>query len=163
MNAQLPVKPYKARSQQGFSLIELLIVMMIIGIIAGLAVVGLRGLRNDLGNSASQLEAQVKLARARAMTTTRAYRLVQVSDKRIEAEWSFRCSDDNGWTNDARIWFELPTRVEISETQKVQDNIIICFTSRGIATTNPVLTLQDNKGDTAELEIFLGGAVEVTQ
>ncbi|MEM6428750.1 MAG: hypothetical protein AAF708_05865 [Deinococcota bacterium] len=128
-----------------------------------LTVVGLRGLRNDLRNSTSQLEAQVKLARTRAMTTTRAYRLVQVSDQRVEAEWSFRCSDTDGWTNDARIWLELPAQVNISQTQNVQDNVIICFTSRGIATTNPMLTLQDMKGDTTNLEIFLGGAVEVTQ
>ena len=163
MGSHLPVKHHRLRSQQGFSLYELLVVVLIIGSISSLAIVGLRGLRNDLRNSTSQLEAQVKLVRTRALPTTRAYRLVQVSDQRIEAQWSFRCSDADDWTSDERIWFELPSRVNISQTQNVQDNVIICFTSRGVATTNPILTLQDTKGDTTNLEIFLGGAVEVTQ
>ena len=149
------------RLQQGFTLIELLIVIAIIGIMAGLAVVGLRGLRNDLGNSTSELEGQVKLIRSKAMTTTRAYRLVTAADGRIEAEWSERCSDTNGWQKDGTVWMELSERVSLTDTQNVTNNVLICFTSRGLASTNPILTLQDGKGDTAEVEIFIGGGVEV--
>lgn len=151
-----------ARLQQGFSLIELLIVIAIIGIMAVLAVVGLRGLRNDLTANASELEAQVKLARSKAMTTTRAYRLV-ITDKRIDAEWARRCNDTTGWQEDDAIWMELSERVDISGTQGVDDNVLICFTSRGLASTNPVLTLQNTEGDTAEVEVFIGGGVEVRQ
>jgi type II secretion system protein H len=150
-----------ARLQQGFTLIELLIVIAIIGIMAGLSVVGLRGLRNDLTANASELEAQVKLTRSKAMTTTRAYRLIQVSENRIEAEWSERCNDANGWTKDTAIWMELSERVSISGTP--QDDVIICFTSRGLASTNPILTLTDTQGDTVEFEVLIGGAVEVRQ
>jgi len=149
-----------ARLQQGFSLIELLVVIAIIGIMAGLAVVGLRGSHDDLTFNATELEGQVKLTRSKAMTTTRAYRLVRAG-KRIDAEWSERCSDTTGWQKDDAIWMELSNRVSISNTQNVTDNVIICFTSRGLASANPVITLQDQEGDTAEIEVFIGGGVEV--
>jgi len=151
------------RLQRGFTLIELLIVIAIIGIMGVLSVYGLRGLRNDLTANASELEAQVKLTRSKAMTTTRAYRLIQVSDNRIEAEWSERCNDANGWEKDEAIWMELSERVTISGTQDVTDKVIICFTSRGLASTNPILTLENLQGDTVEVEVFVGGAVEVRQ
>jgi type II secretion system protein H len=150
-----------ARLQQGFTLIELLIVIAIIGIMAGLAVMGLRGLRNDLDFNATELEGQVKLIRSKAMTTTRAYRLVTAAGGRIEAEWSERCSDTTGWQKDNAIWMELSERVSLANTQNVNNNVIICFTSRGLASTNPILTLQNTEGDTAEVEIFIGGGVEV--
>ena len=152
-----------ARLQQGFTLIELLIVIAIIGIMASLAVMGLRGLRNDLTANTSELEGQIKLTRSKAMTTTRAYRLVTAAGGRIEAEWSERCSDTNGWEKDETIWMELSERVSLTDTENVTNNVLICFTSRGLAKTNPVLTLENNKGDTADIEVFVGGAVEVRQ
>ncbi|MDZ7704997.1 MAG: prepilin-type N-terminal cleavage/methylation domain-containing protein [Trueperaceae bacterium] len=72
----------------GFTIVELLVVMAIIGIVGSLALYGLRGLSPRAVDAAGQLGGTVKQVRAKAMATTSFYRLVYASERELRAEWT---------------------------------------------------------------------------
>ena len=74
----------------GFTLIEILVVLVIIGIMAGLGVRGLRALaKSDLRHSTAQLSGAIRFLFDRASTTGQYHRLViDVTEGRYWAEVS---------------------------------------------------------------------------
>ena len=75
---------------QGFTLLELIVVMLIIGLIAGLSIRGLRSLaKSDLRTSAAKLSGAMRYLFDRASTTGKYHRLViDVDEGRYWAEVS---------------------------------------------------------------------------
>lgn len=149
----------------GFSVLELLIVLAVLSIIFGIGAVSLGDFNDPLRNASSQLEGVIKQTRARAMSTTSAYRLVRTSDTTLIAQRADRCTAANGdWAADSS--FELDLRewrdVSIERIDPLAANdVVTCFNSRGLTNSNVTITLQDGGGRSVELEILLGGAVEV--
>lgn len=150
----------------GFTIVELLVVMAIIGIAGSLALFGLRGLGPRAINAAGQIEGTVKQVRAKAMATTSAYRLLYVSENELRAEWARSCNADAAdWTVDARMGLELPDQFAISQSDGsayAADDEILCFSPRGLSNVNPTVRVTDTqRGNSASVEVLIGGAVEV--
>lgn len=140
---------------RAFTLIEALVVLGITGIILAIGAINLRGLNNPLQNGASQLEGFFKQARSKAMATTSAYRIRAESASRLVAEYAANC-DAAAWTADPRLTLEFAEGVKVSGTNYPWP---VCFTSRGLADKNLVVTLSDASNRTRQVEVMLGGGV----
>lgn len=147
----------------GFTTIELLIVLAIIGILAAIVALNLRPLSNHAENGANAIAAGLKQARARAMSTTSAYRLVFASPTRIEASYANSCSA-TAWTAEPAfdIAVEDSAWVEIDGAGDDAAGVVVaCYNSRGFADASTRLSVQDERGRSRTLEIFVGGGVVV--
>src|SRR5690606_38943207 len=128
--------------------IELLIVLAIIGILAGIAALNLRPFSNHAENGANVIAAGLKQARARAMSTTSAYRLVYVSPTELAASYATSCGSAT-WTDEATY----DVKVEDSAWYEVKGApgdsvgaVVACFNSRGFAEDSQELLIQDERG-----------------
>lgn len=148
----------RQRSQQGISILEILVTLGILSIVLGIAAINLRPLSNDASNAASETAGFLRQARARAMATTSAVRVVYVSPTHLRTEAAPNCNTASGWA-DARLNLTL-NEARVVGTW-VTDDTIVCFSSRGFTTNNITVGLQDRDNRTAALEILLGGGVEI--
>lgn len=142
---------------RAFTLTEALVVLGITGIILTVGAINLRGLNNPLQDGASQLEGFFKQTRSKAMATTSAYQVRTESAGRLVAEYAANCNAAT-WTADPRLTLELPAGVKVSGTNSPV-TWPVCFTSRGLANKNLIVTLSDAKNRTRQLEVMLGGGV----
>ena len=147
------------RGSQALTLLEIILVVAVVGIVLAIGAVRLNALGDPLGTAAATVEGTFKQVRAKAMSTTSAYRVSRVSATGLRAEYAVSCSDTSGWVHDPKLDATLEDRVQI--TAPSTNGEIVCFDSRGIADTNPTVALADAKGATATVEVFLGGAVAV--
>jgi prepilin-type N-terminal cleavage/methylation domain-containing protein len=141
----------------GFSMIELLVIIAIIGILAAIGFLNLRPLHNEARAAANDFAGTAKQARGRAMATTSAYRLVYEAPDRLKVEWRTTCGGTEEWTPEAR--FDLVLRDGTTLDGVADGAELLCFTSRGITKQSPTLTFRDASGRTATVEVFAGGAV----
>lgn len=142
---------------RAFTLVEALVVLGITGIVLAIGALNLRGLNNPLQNGAGQLEGFFKQARAKAMATTSAYRVRADSSSRLVTEYARNCNSTT-WTVDPKLVLELPTEVRVSATN-TPTTWPVCFTSRGLADKNLIVTLSNTKNQTRQVEVMLGGGV----
>lgn len=147
---------------RGLSLVELLVTLAVIGIALSIAALNLRPLGNDLQNATTEVASNLKQLRAKAMSTTSAYRLVYRSPTTLEAQWAKSCSATT-WTTEARLNVEL--REDIRFTTPAQSTTpgtsLVCFNSRGQSTQSLSLTLKDEKSRSRQVQVFLGGGVVI--
>ncbi len=143
------------RHQSGFTLPELLGALVVLGIVLGAAGVWLRPLDNPLESGSKQLEGFFRQARARALASTLAYRVVPLSDSEIAGEFSDKCSDED-WTLDPALELTLPDDVTLTDTEW-----FVCFNARGIANDTVVVDLWHPKKGTRQVEVLLGGVSRV--
>lgn len=137
--------------QTGFSLLELLVALMISGVMASMALSGLKELNNPLQNGAAQLNAFLKQVRATAISQTVAYRVQAQGSGRVITKFGNGCS--NATATDTSLALVLPDRTLLTST-----NFDFCFTSRGLANQNVILGIRDDSG-TKNVEVLLGGGV----
>jgi prepilin-type N-terminal cleavage/methylation domain-containing protein len=144
------------QASHGFSLIELLIVIAVLGILLGIAAVTLNGLNQPLENASNQLQSVLKGSRIKAISTTSAHRVRPLDSKNIVVEWSKNCAE-TAWTPDSTLAANLPDEVELSST-----TWSVCFNSRGVANAVTSVSVQNDAGRTKTVKVFLGGAVQET-
>lgn len=147
---------YKTASlkQQGFTLMELLAVFMVVSIIAGTAVSNLKILNNPLNDASLALTHFVKLARARAVSQTKAILITPASSVRLKIQTASTCSGT--MTDVPDFFYDMPDTTSFIDTAWSA-----CFTSRGLATSNEIFSIRNEKGGMNEIEIALGGGVRV--
>lgn len=149
------------RQARGVTLLESLVVIAIIGILAGIAFINFRPLGNDLHNATTELAGYLRQVRARAMATTSAYRVVVVSNTELRVEHARACNDTT-WLPEPRLSLQLREGVTMSGIPAAGGQLV-CFTSRGLTANNqnPRITLRDRRANTRQVEVFVGGAVVI--
>ena len=141
-------------TELGFSLIELVVTVAISATMMGIAVTQFNDMLNPAQSSASNIAAFFKEARARAVSTTSAYRVQPTSSRQIVAYFGNTCS--NTPSQDPRLMLDLPTDVTLTSI-----GWNTCFSSRGLADTNTTVSVIDDEGLSQSIEVFLGGAVRI--
>lgn len=144
---------------QGFTLLELLVVMAIIGILVAISPIAFNQLRAPAREGVSLTNATIKSARARAISSTSAVRLSLQADRLgLKAETARTCTDT--------AWTVLPTLSVTLPQQASYVNSLpwnVCYTSRGRIQTAPAsLRVKDTKGRSLGLTFYLGGATVET-
>lgn len=135
----------------GFTILELLVIMVIVGILAGIAALNLTRLDNPLDNAQRQIKATLSAARASALSTTSAVRLrPSTTGLNLIAESANTCSAAS-WTAQTSLSYQLPDKVTFVTP------LTLCFTSRGLAESNIIYTVRDDQGRTRRTEVMLGG------
>ncbi len=151
------------KENKGLSLIELLVTMAVIGAVVGISALNLKPLNNDAQNAAGQVVGFLKLARAKAMSTTSAYRISYDANRQpvlLYAERAKRCSDST-WTPDPKLQTELPAGVALTIDFRHFNFRPVCFDSRGFTAAYIRVRLQDDRARTREVEVLVGGTARV--
>lgn len=144
-----------AKNERGTSLLEVLVVLLIASLLMAMAVPNLDELERPLVNGAHQVVGIVKLARAKAVSTTSAYILAPVSGERIGASTALSCDDPVPLADDS-LFLDLPRGITLADTDWT-----VCLNSRGFAQQNVTIVLVDSELNGRSVEVFLGGAVRV--
>lgn len=149
-----PSVTYPLRDERGSSLFEVLVVLVLIGILLATAISNLDQLNRPMEAATAEVAGFLKQARARGMSTTRAYTVRPTSTEHLIAEFSNECGETPA--ADPKLTLDLPRGVVLNGT-----SWSVCFNPRGLATSDPTIELIDEEGRTKTLEVFLGGAVRV--
>ena len=148
---------HRVQAQQGFTLIELIIVMAILGILFTLGILSVRGLQNDAGSAATILKASLIETRTQALSTTSARRVSLIGGALVY-ERNTSCPATTGWT--ALTSPELPEGVTLSAPTAI-GNWKVCFTSRGTLQAAPTgdLKMTDRRNKSRTITVYLTGSV----
>jgi len=140
---------------EGATFVELLVVLTLLGLVAGATAIYLKPMETSTRDGALQVEGFFKEARFKAMATTSAYRVRPETSSRLIAETAASCSSAT-WTADSSVSSDLPRDVTLGDTAWS-----LCFNSRGIASQNVTLTVQQAGRPTRIVEVLLGGTARI--
>ena len=143
------------RGESGTTLIELIAVLAVVGLTVGAATAILKPAAAPLETGAVLLEGFFTRARARAMATTSAYRITAADASTVVAEFAANCAAAT-WTAEERMELELPDEVTLADTSWT-----VCFSSRGAASANVVVTLNHPRTGSEQIEVFTGGSARI--
>jgi prepilin-type N-terminal cleavage/methylation domain-containing protein len=158
---------------QGFTLVEMLVVVSIIGIIMGIAVPSLLALNKPLRDGSLQFKSQLNLIRSKAISSNQAYRIRPKFETRADypggiprnfvVEYAANCdvtatgTINNGWEMASQLDLDLPPQVGITDfptavtfgapvSATIPNNDLnwnICFDNRGIVDTPRQFVIKD--------------------
>jgi prepilin-type N-terminal cleavage/methylation domain-containing protein len=163
-------------SSQGFTLLEMLAVLIVVGIIMGFAVPSLLSLNKPLRDGTVLFKNQLSLVRSKAISSNQAYRLKPKYPTRAEyaggipsnfvVEYARNCrvatTGANGWQAASQLDLDLPSNVGITDiasstfgtssgTVTIDNDLnwYICFDNRGLVdtTSKQQLVLKDFQGN----------------
>jgi prepilin-type N-terminal cleavage/methylation domain-containing protein len=163
-------------SSQGFTLLEMLAVLIVVGIIMGFAVPSLLSLNKPLRDGTVLFKNQLSLVRSKAISSNQAYRLKPKYPTRVEyaggipsnfvVEYARNCrvttTGANGWQAASQLDLDLPSNVGITDiasstfgtpsgTVTIDNDLnwYICFDNRGLVdtTSKQQLVLKDFQGN----------------
>ncbi len=141
------------RCERGFSILELLTVLSVMGVLSGIAAFGFRELERPANNAATLLASTFKQARARALSSTTPFTVTASSSTHVIVTYGTSCSA--GQTTDTTLDLELPRGAYMNDTAWS-----VCFNTRGLADTSLSIGVSDG-GESKQVEVVLGGATRV--
>ncbi len=150
------MQPHRFSEAGGFSLLEMIIVISLLGIVSGFAVLSLERMINPAESGAATAAHFMKEVRARAMSTTFSYRIRASDTRTIIAEFASSC-DSASFTADEELILLLPDEVTMTDL-----SWSVCFSQRGFAEASESIPLEDLYGTEHTVQVFLGGAVRVS-
>lgn len=165
-------KTLRSRSS-GFSTIELGVTIGLATIMMAISTTNLRSIHNSAQSAAFELTSFIKKARAEAMATTRAARILTDGNNNWRVAFARSCNatyPGPDWVTDAS--FVLTTkdgattdRVTVSTTTVYGTSQLsswngLCFSARGFSTDNAVVKLVDGEKEFG-VEVMLGGSIQV--
>ena len=142
------------REEKGFTIIELLCVMVLISVLSATAIYNLKSIGNPLSSASYTLENFLQLARSRAISGTHIVKVQPASNHKLEAFSSDSCTGT--MTKITALFLELPTDADLTDTTKT-----VCFTQRGLTSTTTSFTIQNSLGETKTVKIALGGGTKI--
>lgn len=145
--------PLRTHRASGMSLIEMLCVLTVLGVAVGMSMTYLQPMAAPLRTGGQAMEGLFRQSRVMAMASTSAYRVRALNDREIIVEHAPTCGAAT-WTSAPRQGLELPRDVTMTPT-----DWSVCFSSRGLASDNLVLTLQHPRTGDQQLEVMLGGTL----
>jgi prepilin-type N-terminal cleavage/methylation domain-containing protein len=168
------ISSYPVRCQ-GFTLAEVLVTVLVLGILTAIAAPTIKFGTNPLKDTTHRIASNIKLLRSKAMAQTAAYRIRSFlsADGKVALtiERSDLCSDITGWTADASFAAEdlqlnrevQVHQVKVNDLGAAIDNWSICYTSRGLADKKLELTFENNSSPVGfqSITVLRGGSVDV--
>jgi Tfp pilus assembly protein FimT len=146
---------YMERRDKGYTLMELLVAMAFAVVMTGIVAPKLADYQRPADDAISSFRGFLKVARGKAIARTVAYTVSATSPTRAVAVFGQNCSDPSP-QSDPKLILDLKRGATFSSTAWS-----VCFTSRGIASNNLVVEIQDIDGLRKQVEIMLGGAVRL--
>lgn len=144
----------KSKSQRGFSLIELLVVMLLAGVLFSMALFDAKRYANQALNGASSVMGFLKSVRAKALATTQSYTIRPSSTTRITTQYGSTCTDATQ-TTDTQMTLDLPAGAIFTDTSWA-----LCYTTRGFSDTSVSIVVQDSS-NSRTVQVVLGGGVRI--
>lgn len=154
----MAIRPPK-HNTEGFTLLEMIAILIVVGVISGFAVPSLLSLNKPLRDGVSQFKSQLNLIRAKAISSGKAYRLKPLYLTRAEyynaktnpdsiprnftVEYAPNCNisfatrattTQVGWQSAAQFDLDLPKEVGIAAAADIT----------GIPKTSPEMTVSDD-------------------
>jgi prepilin-type N-terminal cleavage/methylation domain-containing protein len=163
------IPPPKYNSQ-GYTLVEMLVVLTITGVFMGIALPSFLALNKPLRDGSSQFKSHLTLIRSKAISTSQAYRIRPKYTTagaynngiahNFVVEYAANCKVANtGWKIASELDLDLPPLVGITNvasstfaapvTATITNSLAwnICFDSRGIVDTVTQVVLKDFQGN----------------
>lgn len=145
--------PRSQRHQEGFTLVELMIVVALLAVVATVAVPGFQALieNNQVTSTTNRLVGALNFARSEALREGQ-----QVTIQPVDGDWS------NGV--EVVMGGDTLRRFEGSETRMSIAGNAITFRGNGLATSGETLRLcGDSGGNDRKIDVSAGGQVTTTQ
>ncbi len=185
----VPSPPSYPTGQQGFTLSEVLITVMVVSVLSAIAAPTIQFGNNPVKDNSSRLSGHLKLLRAKAISQTSAYRIkaspvggtplvvgtaADRSSASLVIEKASQCNaPDTAWTRDPGFSTEdlrldqgvQIQQVEVNNASFSTNAWAVCYNSRGLATQNLKVTLKDNRSSHKPMRVtvFPSGGVDVEE
>ena len=140
-------------SDRGYTLLELLITVSLVGVLMCMAIFNFKALQNPADNGAAQLASFFKVIRAKALASTLAYTVTPQSATRIITTRAGTC--EGAQTDDPTQTLTLPEGSSL-----VEQAWSICYNPRGLSNSSADIHIQDSDR-TRLVQVVLGGGVRI--
>jgi len=138
---------------KGFTLLEMMVVLSMIGIITGMAAYQLKQLDNPAQTSAAEVMTFLKKSRAKALASTYAYRVRPKSNStELETHYAISCSSTT-FTLDSNLSLQLPDTASFGS-----NSWSLCFEPRGTLATSQDILISDPK-QSVTVQVAMGGGM----
>lgn len=134
---------------------ELVAVVGVMTLLLLIAVSNLKELNRPLLNGTAHVTSYLKQVRAKALTATSAYEIYPLSPTELRARFANSCNATE-FTDDPLLTLTMPDGAVIVESEWT-----VCFNSRGLASDNVTISVQDLDLQQRQVEVLLGGSVRV--